>query len=195
MFSDSVNSERQRVSFETGDTIFDVGQFVDSIYFCSTGSVRMEVFPIADKPIVLYRAYADEAFAEEHLTREHYTYRAIADEPAIIESAPKYLILDDIRNNPQLGARFIACLAERYYQLRVSFERLSIKSAKARVLHLLLTLTSQDGIPLNLNGRIKGLSRDLNLSHEATYRALKDLEEDGAIQRENGVIMHIDRGV
>lgn len=191
MFSGSVNEKRKRVSYPTGDTIFNIGQSVDSIYFCATGSVRMEVFPESEKPIVLYRAYAGEAFAEEHLTRQQYTYRAVADEPTVIESAPKQLILDDIRNNPQLGEKFIACLAERYCQLRVSFERLGIKSAKARVLHLLLTLESQDGVPLDLNGRIKGLSRDLNLSHEATYRALKELEDDNMIQRENGVIHHI----
>ncbi len=193
MFSDSVNRERQRYKVKAGSAIFEAGQCVKSIFFCVSGSVRMEVFPDPGKPMVLYRAYADEAFAEEHLARDRYSYSAIADEPCVIESAPKQLILNDIGSNPELGARFITCLAERYYQLRVSFERLGINSASARVLHLLMTLESQEGIPLNLSGRIKGLSRDLNLSHEAAYRALKNLEAENIIRRENGVITYIDR--
>ena len=48
---------------------------------------------------------------------------------------------------------------------------------------------SGEGIPaIDLSGKIKSLSDDLNLTHEATYRALRELEEAGAIKRNNGIV-------
>ncbi len=83
---------------------------------------------------------------------------------------------------------YIKCLGERYYSLRVRYERLGITSAKFRVLHLLASLSSSEPGPLQLSGRMKSLADDLNLTPEAIYRALRELEKEEFIQRDDGTI-------
>lgn len=163
------------------------GTQAESIFLVQSGCVRLVVFPDEGKQLVLYRARSGEAFAEEHLSFDQYSYRAIADEPTDLQVIPKGAILKEIYGDPVVAQKFINCLCGRYYQLRINFERLGIKSAKARVLHLLKTMQHLRPV-LDLTGKIKSLSQDLNLSHEATYRALRELEDSGQIRRDNGQI-------
>ena len=148
----------------------------------------MEVFPEPDKPLVVYRQREGNAFAEEYLGIDHYTYRAVADEDSVIQQVDRKLILEDFRTDPMIAQRFVHCLAKRSFQLMANFERLGIKSAQDRVFHLLKTLALQYPQPLDLGGRIKSYSADLNLSPEAVYRALKKLEDAGRIKRKDGMI-------
>lgn len=170
-----------------GEILFEKGAKVAHFFFCQSGCVRLEVFPEKRKPVVLYRARADEAFAEEHLVLEEYSYRGVADEDSVVLMVPRQAILDDVRSNPDVAFRYIDCLAKRFLQLRINFERLGIKGAKQRVMHLLQTLSMRSEPPLDLSGKIKSLSDDLNLTHEATYRALRDLENDGVLKRSDGM--------
>ena len=189
IFSDVSNKQLQRRSLTRGEILFDEGSTVESVFFIEKGSVRIVVEPRKGKRMVLYRARENEAVAEEHLVLDKYTYQAVADEITIVQFLPKQAILDDIRLSPEIAQRFIMCLSLRYYQLRINFERLGIRSAKDRVLHLLQTLSLQTQGPLDMGGRIKSFSDDLNLTHEATYRALKELEQEGSISREGAMIM------
>ena len=188
IFSDTIQGRVHRRKLSKNETVFLEGAEVESIYFVEQGCVRLVVFPQEGKQMVLYRARTGEPFAEEHLTLARYSYRAVADEGSIIQSISKQLLLDDVYTNPEVARRYIGCISSRYYQLRTNFERLGISSAKARVLHLLNTMNCE-GIPaIDLDGKIKSLSDDLNLTHEATYRALRELEEGGAIKRNNGIV-------
>ena len=178
-----------------GEVLFEEGAKVESFYVCESGCVRLEVLPNRDKPIVLYRAKANEAFAEEHLILDAYSYRGVIDEDSVLLSAPKTAILNDIRSDPIIGQRYIYCLSQRNLQLRVNFERLSIKSAKERVFHFLKTKESLNPGPQDFSGKLKSYSDDLNLTHEAMYRALKDLEEEGRICRNDGIVEIIKNSV
>lgn len=185
-FSEQVVSSLRSRDLKTGEPVFTEGKDVEHIYFCQAGCVRLEVWPEPEKSLVLYRAGANEAFGEEHLMLDKYTYSAVADERSAIVMAPKTILLNDILANPKIGYRYVQCLIRRYYELRVNFERLGITSAKARVWHLLVSLNNPNDSSIDLTGKIKSLSNDLNLSHEAVYRALKDLERDGVLQRTGG---------
>ncbi len=187
-FSDLVRSHVEQQVVKPGEVLFLENSPVERFYFCKEGCIRLEVFPQKNKAVVLYRARDGETIAEEHLILEKYGYRAVADRVSIVESVPKSLMLDDIRTNPVVAKNFIYCLAKRNVQLRINFERLGIKSAKERVLHFLRGLAIQNPGPLDLSGKLKGLSGDLNLTHEAMYRALKELEQEGLISRKSGRI-------
>ncbi len=187
-FSDAVRNQVRRQTYNVNETVFSEGATVESIFLVEEGCVRLIVFPQDGKQLVLYRARCGETFAEEHLTLEKYSYRAVTDEPTTLHFVPKAAILNDLRTNPEVATRFIKCISSRYYQLRINFERLGIASAKARVLHWLNTLSLREGQDIDLTGKLKSLSDDLNLTHEAMYRALRELERDGAIQRDSGVI-------
>ncbi len=188
IFSAEVQRQVRRINLEVNETLFLEESKVESIYKVETGCVRLVVFPQDGKQLVLYRARDGEAFAEEHLARDHYSYRAIADKKTTLQSISKQLLLDDISSNPDVAKRFLMCLSGRYYQLRTNFERLGISSARARVLHMLESLAKETSGPIHVLGKIKSLSDDLNLTHEATYRALRELENDGVIARKDGYI-------
>lgn len=192
MFSKEANQQLQRKELNRGDILFTEGAKAESVFFVESGCIRLEVHPENDKQLVLYRARENEAFAEEHLVLHRYSYQAVADEKSIVQYLPKQALLEDIRVRPDVAQKFITCLSLRHYQLRINFERLGIKSAKNRVLHLLQTMSLQGDCPIDVTGKIKSFSNDLNLTHEATYRALKELERDGLIQRENGSIILVE---
>ena len=191
-FSDDVRSRVEQQIVQPGEILFMENSPVERFFFCKQGCIRLEVTPHKNKAIVLYRARDEETIAEEHLILDEYGYRAVADEASVIESVPKQLILNEIRTNPDVAKNFVFCLSKRNIQLRINFERLGIKSAKDRVFHFLRGLAIQNPGPLELSGKLKSLSRDLNLTHEAVYRALKELENMGSISRQGGTISLIE---
>jgi CRP-like cAMP-binding protein len=188
IFSEAVQQQVRRQTYAANEMVFSEDSPAEAIFLVETGCVRLVVFPQDGKQLVLYRARSGETFAEEHLALEKYAYRAVTDEPTILHFVSKGVLLNDINTNPVIARRFIECISGRYYQLRMNFERLGISSAKDRVLHLLKTFGIQRGPEIDLAGKVKSLSDDLNLTHEAMYRALRELERDGLIRRDGGVI-------
>lgn len=188
IFSDAVQRQVLRSAYAENEMVFSEESTAKNVYLVESGCVRLVVFPQEGKQLVLYRAKMGETFAEEHLAMEKYSYRAVTDEPTVLQSVSKAALLNDINVNPSIAVKFIECISTRYYQLRTNFERLGIASAKNRVLHLLKTMCVQQGPVIDLTGKLKSLSDDLNLTHEAMYRALRELEQEGTIQRDHGVI-------
>ncbi len=146
------------------------------------------IHPQDGKRLTLYRARQGEVFVEDHLLMDTYNVTAVADQDTVIQFVSKQLILKELLSSPEVAMRYVKCLGERYYRLRVSYERLGITSAKLRVLHLLISLSAGKPRSLNLAGRMKSLADDLNLTPEAVYRALRELEKEGFIDREDGLI-------
>ena len=188
-FSDDVIRLKRSRNLEVDDVLFREGDSVESFFFVESGCVRLVVYPTAGKELVLYRARDKEVFAEEHLVQSSYGYTAIADLRTRVHYVPTEAVFQDLRSSQVGLERYLSCLSGRYLQLRVSFERLGIASARGRVLHFLEALSKEkNGEPLDLHGRVKSLSNDLNLTHEAFYRALSALERDGRITRDGGRI-------
>ena len=188
IFSQAIQQKVARTELVKDEMLFLEGTKAESIHMVEEGCVRFFVNPQDGKQLVLYRARSGEPFAEEHLSLEDYSYSAMADKPSIVQSIEKKDLLNDICSNPEVAKRFINCLSGRYYQLRTSFERLGISSARDRVLHFISASCDAQNRKIELSGKLKSLSDDLNLSHEAVYRALRELESDGTIKRNDGVI-------
>lgn len=186
-FSKKTKAAFTHQTITKGETLFREGDRAEQVYLVETGCIRLVVYPHESKELVLYRARDGEAFAEDQLVNELYTYTAIADKPTSLVVAVKSDVMREFSHDHIVARSFLQCICRRYYQLRVNFERIGIKSAADRVMHLLKSL-EQDRTEININGRIKSLSRDLNLTHEAMYRALRELEDLGLIEREEGVI-------
>lgn len=188
MFSDAVVRAQRQYRFAAGGVLFSQGMPVDSIYFIESGSVRLTVYPDDGKELVLYRAYPQEVFAEEHLFRETYSYTAIAESETQCVAIDRKLLLQDVAENSDVLNHYFSCLSRRYHELRVNFERLGMPTAKARIMHWLTALSGGTQQPIDLGGRVKSLAADLNLTPETMYRVLADLERDGSIKREAGLV-------
>lgn len=188
IFSEAVTSRVRRREVADREIIFLEGDPADSIYYVESGCVKLVIHPQDDKRLTLYRALQGDVFVEDHLMLDTYNVTAIADQDTVLQYVSKQLILSDVQSRPEIAMRYIKCLGERYYSLRVSYERLGITSAKFRVLHLLASLSPNEPGPLQLAGRMKSLADDLNLTPEAIYRALRELEKENFIQRDDGTI-------
>ncbi|MGB7328431.1 MAG: Crp/Fnr family transcriptional regulator [Rubripirellula sp.] len=188
IFTEAVTKHLRRREAIDGEIIFLEGTPADSIYLVESGCVKLAIHPQDDKRLTLYRARQGDVFADDHLVMDRYNVTAIADQDTVLQYVSKELILNEIRSNPDIAMRFIECLGQRHHQLRVSYERLGIASAKFRVLHLLSSLSANAPGPLQLSGRMKSLANDLNLTPEAIYRALRELEKDAFIRRDDGTI-------
>jgi len=188
IFSEAVTNRLRRREVMDREVIFLEGTPADSIYYVESGCVKLVIHPQDGKRLTLYRARQGEVFVEDHLMLDTYNVTAIADQDTVLQYVSKQLILDEIQSRPEIAMRYLECLGGRYYRLRVSYERLGITSAKFRVLHLLASMAAEEPGPLDLAGRMKSLADDLNLTPEAVYRALRDLEKEGFVQRDDGTI-------
>jgi DNA-binding MarR family transcriptional regulator len=69
-------------------------------------------------------------------------------------------------------------------------ERLSLRSAAERVLHLLGSEGRGPRREYQPPASLKDLARDLALTPEALYRTLAQLERDGVIERRDGLLAY-----
>ena len=179
----------RRRTLSSGQLLFSMGSPVEFVFRVVTGSVRVEILPEDGRQLVVCRASSGELIGADHLTRQFYGVTATADERTVIDAVGCETVLKCITNDETLLRKYLDCLTRQQGMLCESLERISIQSAKQRVLHLLESLIQRKGSnSLDLKGRVKSLSFDLNLSHEATYRALRKLEAEGFIQRDDGHI-------
>lgn len=193
MLQISENAARNtlKCSLHRDEILFSIGSPVERIYQVIRGSVRIVAYPDDGKPLVLYRAIPGEVFSADHLLEDRHRYSAIAMEETTVASICRNVLIQELKKSPDNFHRYLDCLCRRFHQLRTNFERIAIPEAKARVLHLLQCLASSQERwqRIELRGKIKSYADDLNLTHEAVYRALRKLESEGSIVRlEDGSI-------
>ena len=73
----------------------------------------------------------------------------------------------------------MATLARQVMNLRTRLEQRNIHSARDRVRHYLAVNVGADGKTVTLTGSVKDLAVELGLTHEALYRTLADMADDG----------------
>jgi CRP/FNR family transcriptional regulator, dissimilatory nitrate respiration regulator len=79
-------------------------------------------------------------------------------------------------------------LARQVMMLRTRLEQRNIHSARDRIRHFLAVNIDADGRTVVLSGTLKELAAELGLTHEALYRTLAEMENDGEITRSEGKI-------
>lgn len=173
-------------SFGKDEILFSAGDPVECIFRVVTGSIRLVVYPDGGKQLVLFRATAGEIFCEDHLDSDRYQYTAIAMEDSVVQSIERTLLLRELRERPTEFLPLFLCASRRSQQLRSNFQRIAVPEARTRVLDFLRELKSLENghaETIDLRGKLKGYADDLNLSHEAMYRAIRKLEDEGSLIR------------
>jgi CRP-like cAMP-binding protein len=112
----------------------------------------------------------------------HCDARVVANSEII--QIPLSVLADALNTDAAFAGRWISMLNQEVKRLRLQCERLSIKSVKERVLHLIYT-EGKNGKYL-VNTGIKSLAGELGVTHEALYRTLAALEKAKTIKREDG---------
>jgi len=155
------------------------------MFFVVSGEVTLERTGLQGEPVVLQRTrlgFVSEASLK--VSKYHCDALAITDTTVIKVPAKELaLVLDQ---DPEFASRWIDMLNSEVKRLRLHCERLSMKSVKDRVLHLINT--EGQGGQYQVTTGLKSLAGELGISHEALYRTLALLEKNKTIKRQEGLL-------
>ncbi len=177
-----------RVACPKGATLFRTGGPTHAVFYVESGAVRLLRFGREGEEVVLHEARAGEFFAEASLDSARYHCDAVAAEPSELLKIPAGALRALLEADPRFSRQWIAILSRQLRSARSRIERLSLKGARERVLHLLLSEGRGPGCEVRLAGTLKDLARHLGLTHEVLYRTLAAMEREGEITRADGVL-------
>ena len=167
-------------SVKKGSLLFQTGKKPQWMFFVVDGEVTLKRLSQQGDPVVLQRTrhgFVSEASLQS--AKYHCDARAVANSDVV--QIPIQDLAAALRSDADFSARWISMLNQEVKRLRLQCERLSLKSVKERVRHLIHT-EGQDGT-YTVNTGLKSLASQLGVTHEALYRTLADLEKSGEIER------------
>lgn len=167
-------------SVKKGSLLFQTGKKPQWMFFVVDGEVTLERLSQQGDPVVLQRTrhgFVSEASLQS--AKYHCDGRAVANSEVV--QIPIQDLAASLHSDADFSARWISMLNQEVKRLRLQCERLSLKSVKDRVRHLIHT-EGQDGL-YTVNTGLKSVASQLGVTHEALYRTLADLEKTGEIER------------
>ncbi|MGX4768644.1 Crp/Fnr family transcriptional regulator [Bradyrhizobium guangdongense] len=158
-------------------SIFSQGDRPHAMYFVLSGEVRLIRRSRSGGEIILQRA-RHGFLAEASLDQAAYHCDAVAARPSSLLAIPrkafsKALMVPEFRNG------WITHLARELRKVRANAERLSLRTARERVLHFIET--EGDSGVVNLSQSKKDWAAELGLTHEALYRTLAQMAKRGEL--------------
>lgn len=163
-----------------GSLLFQTGKKPQWMFFVVEGEVTLERLSQQGDPVVLQRTrhgFVSEASLQS--AKYHCDARAVTNSNVV--QIPIQALAEALQQDADFSARWISMLNQEVKRLRLQCERLSLKSVKERVRHLILT-EGREGT-YAVDAGLKSLASQLGVTHEALYRTLASLEKDREIQR------------
>jgi CRP-like cAMP-binding protein len=170
-------------TLKAGQALFRMGDVPAVLFEVIKGKVRLVRTDAAGRETVLYTAGPGQVVSEASLFAETYHCNAIASAATTVRAYPKAALFTEFARDPEAASAFMAMLAREIMSLRTRLEISNIHSARDRVHHYLALNVSADGKTVSLPGTVKDLAQHLGLTHEALYRTLAAMEQDGEIRR------------
>jgi CRP-like cAMP-binding protein len=155
------------------------------MFYVIAGEVTLERTGLQGEPVVLQRTRLGFV-SEASLKVSKYHCDALAITDANVIKVPAKELAAALDHDPEFASRWINMLNTEVKRLRLHCERLSMKSLKDRVLHLINT-EGKDGEYL-VNTGLKSLAGELGVTHEALYRTLAALKKSKTIRRQEGLL-------
>jgi CRP/FNR family transcriptional regulator, dissimilatory nitrate respiration regulator len=165
--------------------LFLMGTRPDWMFYVVSGEITLERTGLQGEAVVLQRT-RQGFVSEASLRSDTYHCNALAIVDTTVVKIPIRDLSAELERDPVFASRWIGMLNAEVRRLRLHCERLSMKSVKNRVLHLIHT-EGQNGRYAATTG-LKSLAGELGITHEALYRTLATLEKDQLIRRDNGVL-------
>lgn len=172
--------------YKRNERLFLTGKIPQWMFYVIAGEVSLERTGLQGEPIVLQRTrlgFVSEASLK--VAKYHCDALAITDSNVI--KVPAKELAAALDRDADFASRWISMLNAEVKRLRLHCERLSMKSLKDRVLHLINT----EGVngEYQVNTGLKSLAGELGVTHEALYRTLATLEKTKTIRREEGLLV------
>ena len=181
-FPATLTRAARRISLEKGEALFRAGQKVSGIYYVISGEVKALRHMAKSSEAVMVRAMAGEFFAESAIAAPRYSCDGVAVKPSELLFLPMEALDTALTDAGFAKAFFLANAANARRQCS-RYERVRLRSARDRVLHLLACESGPDGV-FNWPAPLTELAVELALEPETLYRVLAELEASGEITRE-----------
>lgn len=94
---------------------------------------------------------------------------------------PIKTLTESLDQDPAIAIRWITKLNNEVRRLRLHLERLSMKSIRDRLTHLIETEGQAGQFPIPSG--LKTLAGELGVTHEVLYRAIATLQSEGLLQK------------
>lgn len=158
-----------------GDHLFRQDDPTFAIFLMQKGQMQLARHNENGDAVVIHHAHITETFAEAALFSDKYHCDAIALEKVEVKILDKQYILQQMQGNSEFSMSLSAHFARQIQTLRRRLEIQSIGSANARIY-----AGFAEGL---MSGDIKNFAAKISLSHEATYRGLAKLVEQGKLSK------------
>lgn len=174
-----LRSLAERWAVDAGTVLFRIGDQVQAVFSVIQGEVRL-VRRNRDGAEVILQRVREGFFAEASLNSAVYHCDVLAAEAGVLLRFPAKDFRVALDADSAFRDAWMAQLASEVRKLRAKCERLSLYGASDRVLHYLESEGCEGGITLRQSK--KAWAAELGLTHEALYRALRRLQDSGAIE-------------
>jgi CRP-like cAMP-binding protein len=178
-FSQLPAKASRTLNMEKGDLLFHQNQMTSGLYRVVSGCVVLQRTGISGDTLTLHKAVSGSLFAEASVFSATYHCDAVCSKVGSVVKVAKAEILSALQTNPEFAIAFAKLLAVQVQSYRSHIELLAIPSANERILAAILAGYFE--------GTVIELATRINLTHEACYRALRALCEDGRLS-------HVGRG-
>ena len=156
------------------------------MFYVTRGEVVLQRLGRQGESVVLQRARRG-FIGEASLDSARYHCDAVATISGEAVAIPITSIKQALAGDSAFASRWIAMLNREVKRLRAQCERLSLRGVKERLLHLIETEGSEGRLPLG--GGLKSMAAELGVSHEALYRAVAELENNGRLRRRENFLI------
>jgi CRP/FNR family transcriptional regulator, dissimilatory nitrate respiration regulator len=182
------------VSLRKDKWLFRRGDAATDVFFVQSGELLALRPQFDGSTAVMLRARAGEFFAEAALSALAYNCDALCQADSTLLALPIPTFRAVLQNVPEFTLYFSQYQAVRLQRQCCRLERLSLKKADDRVLHLLACEAGADGW-LRWPGTVRTLAEELALDPATLSRTLSALERAGKLQRQGSWLARPDAAV
>ena len=184
---DILRNASRTIQVKKGAMLFRRGDKAKGIYWVEKGQVRLQRYAPDGTEIVLHRAGKGDYLAEASLSSRSYHCDALCTKDAQLFLLPSPVLATCIRDDADFAIAWTNALSRNLRAVRVRLERSSLKSARDRILHYLVSEVGAEGC-VTLTQPITAWAAELGIAHETLYRTLAELEKGGTIEKRGRTI-------
>jgi CRP-like cAMP-binding protein len=168
----SARLQTRCVQVPRGATVFCRGDRPQAMFFVLDGEVRLLRRSRSGDDVILQRARLG-FLAEASLDQPSYHCDAVAAQESALLAIDRKVFVEALRR-PEMRDKWSDHLARELRKVRAQSERLSLKTARERIVHFIET--EGEGGEIELGRSKKDWAAELGITHEALYRAVARME-------------------
>ncbi len=183
---DSLNSGRESISFNKGETIYNTGEDAKKLFCLNEGAVKISVEDDEGNiQIVDFKKKVDFLGFHELMSEKEYSTSATAINNVSICTIKKSDFFEIVKNNPDLSMKVIKNLSESLRATEKRIIKLTKKQMRARLAGAILELTDIYGYSKNDKRLIDIMIKRKELANFSNMTTANAIRTISAFKKEN----------